>query len=167
MAASVKRKSYEAGHRPKFLVVIDETPECERALRFAARRVTRTGATLLLLGVVSPPDNFEWLGVGDAMRAEAEEETLERLAAAASAARAAAGVESEQVVRVGDKSEAILELIREDEDISFLVLAAGTGGEGPGPLVSSLAGKAASTFPVPVVIVPGSLTDEEIDALAG
>jgi nucleotide-binding universal stress UspA family protein len=151
---SVKRRSYEAGHRPKFLVVVDETPECERALRFAARRVTRTGASLVLLGVVAPPDNFEWLGVGDAMRAEAEEEAQERLDTAAAAARSAAGVEPEQIVRLGDKSEAILELIQEDEDISFLVLAAG-------------AGKAASTFPVPVVIVPGSLTDEEIDALAG
>jgi nucleotide-binding universal stress UspA family protein len=164
---SVKRRSYEAGHRPKFLVVIDETPECERALRFAARRVTRTGASLVLLGVVSPPDNFEWLGVGDAMRAEAEEEAKERLDAAAAAARSAAGVEPEQVVRLGDKAETILDLITKDEDISFLVLAAGTGKEGPGPLVSNLAGKAASTFPIPVVIVPGSLTDEEIDALAG
>jgi nucleotide-binding universal stress UspA family protein len=167
MAASGKRRSYEAGHRPKFLVIVDETPECERAIRFAARRVTRTGAILLMLGVVTPPDNFEWLGVGDAMRAEAEEEAQERLEAAAALARAAAGVDPEQAVRVGDKSEAILDLINEDEDISFLVLAAAVGKEGPGPLVSNLAGKAASTFPVPVVIVPGSLTDEEIDALAG
>ena len=167
MVLSGKRRSYEAGHRPKFLVVVDDTPECERALRFAARRVTRTGAGLLLLAVVSPPDNFEWLGVGDAMRAEAEDEAQELLEAAAGGARSAAGVEPEQVVRVGDKAEAILDLIQEDEDISFLVLAAGTGKEGPGPLVSVLAGNAAGTFPVPVVIVPGSLTDEEIDALAG
>jgi nucleotide-binding universal stress UspA family protein len=164
---SGKRRSYEAGHRPKFLVVVDETPECERALRFAARRVTRTGASLVLLGVVTPPDNFEWLGVGDAMRAEAEDEAQELLDTAAGAARSAAGVEPEQVMRVGDKAEVILDLINEDEDISFLVLAAGTGKEGPGPLVTNLAGKAASTFPVPVVLVPGSLTDEEIDALAG
>ena len=164
---SGKRRSFETGHRPKFLVVVDETPECERALRFAARRVTRTAASLVLLGVVSPPDNFEWLGVGDAMRAEAEEEAQERLEAAAAAARSAAGVDPEQAVRVGEKSEAILDIINEDEDISFLVLAAGTGSEGPGPLVSNLVGKAAGTFPIPVVIVPGSLTDEEIDALAG
>ena len=164
---SGKRRSYETGHRPKFLVVVDETPECERALRFAARRVTRTGASLLLLGIAAPPDNFEWLGVGDAMRAEAEEEAQERVEAAAARARSAAGVEPEQVVRVGDRSDAILELIEADEDISFLVLAAGTSTEGPGPLVSALVGKAASTFPVPVVIVPGGLTDEEIDALAG
>ena len=58
-------------------------------------------------------------------------------------------------------------LINEDEDVSFLVLAAGSSKEGPGPLVSTLAGRAASTFPIPIVIVPGGLTDEEIDALAG
>ena len=53
-----------------------------------------------------------------------------------------------------------------DEDISLLVLAAGTGRDGPGPLVSALAGKGAGTFPIPVAIVPGHLADEEIDALA-
>ena len=71
------------------------------------------------------------------------------------------------MILVGEKAASITKLIEEDEDISFLVLAAGTSKEGPGPLVSTIAGKAASTFPVPIVIVPGSLTDEEIDALAG
>ena len=162
-----KRRSYEAGHRPKFLVVVDETPECDRAIHFAARRVARTGASLIMLGVVAPPDNFEWLGVGDAMRAEAEDEASERLEAAAGVARSVAGVDPELVVRVGDKAGAITSLIEEDEDISFLVLAAGTGKEGPGPLVSTLAGKMAGTFLIPVVIVPGSLSDDEIEALAG
>jgi hypothetical protein len=68
---------------------------------------------------------------------------------------------------VGDRSDEIMKLIQEDQDISFLVLAAGSGKEGPGPLVSTLGGRAAASFPVPIVIVPGSLTDEEIDALAG
>jgi hypothetical protein len=44
-----------------------------------------------------------------------------------------------------------------------LVLAAGTGKEGPGPLVSNLA-KTAGTFPIPVAVVPGHLSDEDIDA---
>ena len=162
-----KRRSYEAGHRPKFLVIVDETPECDRAIHFAARRVARTGASLIMLGVVTPPDNFEWLGVGDAMRAEAESEAAALLDAAAAEARSAAGVEPQRVVRVGEKADEILELIEEDEDVSFLVLAAASAKDGPGPLVSTIAGKAAGTFPVPVVIVPVSLTDEEIDALAG
>jgi len=98
---------------------------------------------------------------------EASEEAQKRLEAAAREARSAAGVEPEQAIRVGNRAEEIIKLINEDEDISFFVLAAGSGKEGPGPLVSSLAGKAAASFPVPIVIVPGTLTDEEIDALAG
>lgn len=164
---SGKRQSFEAGHRPKFMVVVDKTPECARAVYFASRRAARTGSTLIMLAVVDPPDDFEWIGVGEAMIEEASEEAEKLLENAARAARSAAGVEPEQEIRVGTKSEEIVKLIQEDQDISFLVLAAGSGKDGPGPLVSTLAGKAASTFPVPIVIVPGGLTDEEIDALAG
>ena len=164
---SGKRRSYESGHRPKFMVVVDKTPECTRAVHFASRRTARTGASLVMLAVVDPPDNFEWLGVGEAMIEEASEEAQKQLDAAAREARSAAGVEPEQIIRVGDRSDEIMKLIQEDQDISFLVLAAGSGKEGPGPLVSTLGGRAAASFPVPIVIVPGSLTDEEIDALAG
>ena len=162
-----RRRSYETGHRPKFIVVVDDTPECGRAIHFAARRASRTGASMVMLAAVDPPDNFEWIGVGEAMVAEAQEEAQKRLEEAAKEARNAAGLEPEQVIVVGDKAEAIAKVIEEDEDISFLVLAAGAGKDGPGPLVSTIAGKAASTFPIPIVIVPGGLSDEEIDALAG
>jgi nucleotide-binding universal stress UspA family protein len=164
---SGRRRSYESGHRPKFLVVVDETPECSRAVHFAARRAARTGSSMVMLAVVDPPHNFEWIGVGEAMLAEGQEEARKRLETAAKEARSAAGVEPEQVILVGEKRSAITELIENDADISFLVLAAGAGKDGPGPLVSSIAGKAASTFPIPVVIVPAGLSDEEIDALAG
>jgi nucleotide-binding universal stress UspA family protein len=164
---SDKRRSYESGHRPKFMVVVDKTPECARAVHFASRRVVRTGASMVMLAVVDPPDNFEWIGVGEAMIEEASEEAQKLLDAAAREARNAAGVEPEQIIRVGTRADEIMKLIREDEDISFLVLGAGSSKEGPGPLVSTLGGRAAAAFPVPIVIVPGGLTDEEIDALAG
>jgi nucleotide-binding universal stress UspA family protein len=164
---SGKRRSYESGHRPKFLVVVDDTPECPRAIHFAARRAARTGSSMVMLAVVDPPHNFEWIGVGEAMLAEGQESAQKRLEAAAKEARSAAGVEPEQVILVGEKASAIMEIIEGDDDISFLVLAAGTGKDGPGPLVSTIAGKTVSTFPIPVVIVPGGLSDEEIDALAG
>lgn len=164
---SGKRRSYESGHRPKFMVVVDGTPEADRAIRFAARRAARLGASMLMLAVSEPPESFEWLGVGDAMRAEAEEEAAARLDAAAVTARAAAGVEPERMLRLGDPATEILEVIEADEDVAFLVLAAASGGEGPGPLVSAVAGHAAASYPIPVVIVPGALSDEEIDALAG
>ena len=162
-----RRRSYEAGHRPKFVVVVDETPECHRAVHFAARRASRTGASMVMLAAVDPPDDFEWIGVGEAMIAEGQDEAKKRLADAAKEARGAAGVDPEQVILIGSKATCIAKIIEEDEDISFLVLAAGSAKEGPGPLVSTLAGRAAASFPIPIVIVPGGLTDEEIDALAG
>ena len=165
--SGARRRSFETGHRPKFLVVIDPTPECGKALRFAARRAARTGAVLTLLALTTPPDEFEWLGIEEAMLAEAEEEAAQLLAAASASARAAAGLEPETVIRVGEKAAEVQALIHEDPDISFLVLAAGAGKDEPGPLVSTLVSKLASTFPIPIVIVPGSLSDEEIDALAG
>lgn len=161
-----RRRSYETGHRPKFLAVVDDSPECSKAVRFAARRCARLGASIVLLGVVTPPADETWLGVGDMVQADAEAEAQELIDAAAAAVRSLAGLEPEKVVRTGVKADEMVKLIEADEDISLLVLAAGTGRDGPGPLVAALAGKGAGSFPIPVAIVPGHLADEEIDALA-
>lgn len=163
---SRRRRSYEAGHTPKFLVIVDDTPESDRAIYFASRRAARTGAKVIMLRVIEPLDRHQqWLGVADIMRQEAEEAANASLDTAAARAHAAAGIKPERTIREGEKAEEILELIEEDEDIAILVLAAGVGKEGPGPLVSSLS-KTAATFPIPVAIVPGHLSDEELDALS-
>ena len=130
------------------------------------RQGGRSGAQIVLLGVVTPPEHETWLGVGEVMQAEAEAQAQKLLDTAAASVRSLAGLEPEQVVRTGSKSDELVQLIETDEDISLLVLAAGEGRDGPGPLVSALAGKSAASFPIPVAIVPGHLEDEEIDALA-
>ena len=160
------RRSYEAGHKPKLLVVIDDTEECDLAVHFASRRAARIGGGVVMLRVIETHDHGQqWLGVADIMRAEAHEEAAAVLSKYALRARALAGIVPECVVREGDKAEEILKLIDEDEDIFVLVLAAGTGTEGPGPLVATI-GRAAGDYPIPVAIVPGHLSDAEIDALS-
>ena len=161
------RRSFESGHRPKLLVVVDETTEGDRALYFAARRAARLGAGLVMLRVVELGETQVFLGVGDIMKAEAEEEAQALLAKAAERVRSIAGVEPELVMREGATATELARLVEADEDISFLVLAAATEGEGPGPLVAALATKAGLGLPIPVIIVPGDLKDAEIDALAG
>ena len=161
-----RRRSYEAGHKPKWLVVIDDTEECDRAVYFAARRAARVGAGLVMLRVIETGDhNQQWLGVADIMKQEAHVEANASLEKYASRANGIAGVTPERVVREGGTAEQILKLLEEDEDIAILVLAAATGKDGPGPLVSSI-GKTAGDYPIPVAIVPGHLSNEEIDALA-
>jgi nucleotide-binding universal stress UspA family protein len=163
---SRKRRSYEAGHKPKFLVVIDETEECDRAIYYAARRAVRIGGGVVMLCVIEMEDrNQQWLGVADIMRAEAHEQANAALDRFGARANGVAGITPERVIREGDKAQDILNLIDEDEDIAVLVLAAGTGKEGPGPLVGTL-GKTAGTFPIPIALVPGHLADEDLDAMS-
>jgi nucleotide-binding universal stress UspA family protein len=163
---SRKRRSYEVGHKPKFLVIIDDSPECDRALYFASRRAARVGVTVVMLRVIELHDhNQQWLGVADIMRAEAHDEAEQMLAKSAARANGIAGVTPEQIIREGDTAEEVMKLIDEDEDISVLVLAAGTDKEGPGPLVSNLS-KSAGTFPIPIAIVPGELSDADLDAMS-
>src|SRR4026208_2593912 len=132
---SRKRRSYEAGHKPKFLVVVDETEECDRAIYFASRRAVRIGGAVVLLKVIETEDrNQQWAGVADIMKAEAHEEANSALDKYATRANGIAGVTAERVVREGGTADEILGLIEADEDIAILVLAAGprTGGPGPG-----------------------------------
>jgi nucleotide-binding universal stress UspA family protein len=164
---SRRRRSYEAGHKPKLLVVVDDTAECDRAVYFASRRAARIGGNVVMLRVIETHDQSQqWLGVADIMRAEAHEEADKELNKYAARANAISGIAAERTVREGERAEEILKLIDEDEDIFILVLAAGTGTEGPGPLVAEI-GRTAGDYPIPVAIVPGHLADEEIDALSG
>jgi hypothetical protein len=158
------RRAFEPGHKPKFLVIVDESEECGRAVRFAARRVLRIGARLCMLSVTDQSDFQHWLGIGDVMQEEANERAQRLIDQFAKTCRGIGVSEIESLVRSGKKAEQILGLIEEDLDISYLVLAAGAGADGPGPLVSMLASR--SAFPIPVVVVPGQLADAEIDALA-
>jgi nucleotide-binding universal stress UspA family protein len=166
MPMSAKRRSYEAGHSPKFLVVIDDTPECDRALYYASRRALRIGAGVTMLRVIEMHDrNQQWLGVADIMRAEAHEEANAVLDRAAARASGITGVVPERVIREGEPAQEVLNLIEEDQDIAALILAASADSEEPGPLVSSLS-KTAGTFPIPIAIVPGHLSDEDIEAMS-
>ncbi len=160
-----KRLIREAGHRRKFLAVIDETPECERAVAYASRRAKSTGGALILLFVIESGDFQHFLGVEAVMREEATATANAALDSFAKVVREKHGIEPELVIREGTPGGEIHKLIEEDQDIAILVLAAGAAKEGPGPLVASIAGKGAA-FPVPVTVVPYNLTDEDIDSLA-
>ena len=146
----------------KFLVVVDETPECRLAVRFAARRAEHTGGVIELLCVVEPVEFQHWLGVETLMQEGEAETALTNLVAEV---RTTMGIEPETVIREGKAHEQIIALIEEDPGIRVLVLGASSAKEGPGPLVSAIAGQGAGAFNIPITIVPGDLTEEQIDEL--
>lgn len=169
MTQSSRRRSFEAGHTRKFLVIVDDSAEVEAALFFVASRIAHTGGTATLLYVIEPQDFQHWMGV---RQKQLEEETnkakaLFRLFRRKLANEGFDDVVAEEIIREGKLTEEIVKLIEEDPDIAIMVLGAAADSKGPGPLVSSFAaGRTAGNFPIPITIVPGHLTLEEIRNLA-
>lgn len=149
--------------RRNFLVIVDDTPECRLALRFAGRRAKRTGGGVMLLKVIEPADFQHWMTVENLMREEAREEAEELLQSLAAEVSDLTGIVPEYRIREGTRVDEILALIEEEQGIRLLVLGASTDKEGPGPLVSRLAGQMAGSMRIPVTIVPGNMTPAEID----
>ena len=156
--------SYEAGHRPKLLVVVDDTVECDRArMDFASRRAARIGGGVVMLRVIETHDQGQqWLGVADIMRAEAHEEAEGEVGKYAVRAKGIAGIAPSGPAR-GREGRRSAQLIDEDEDISVLVVAAGAGSEGPG---WSSASARCRRCRIPVSI-DRDLSDKDIEAPGG
>jgi nucleotide-binding universal stress UspA family protein len=163
---TTQRRSYQTGHKPKCLVIVDDTAEWDRAVYYASRWAVRVGGGVVMLRIIEIEDqNQQWLGVADIMRAEAHENADAALDRASGRANGIAAITPERVIREGDPTEQILDVIDQDVDIAMLVLAASPGAEGPGPLVTLMA-SAVGSFPIPITIVPGGLSDADIDALS-
>ena len=164
-----RRRSFEAGHLRKFLLIVDDSVEVESALYYAASRVQRSSGIIVMLYVIEPQQYTHWVGVRE-LQIEEETNTAKALFRLFRRKLNQAGFEdvgTEEAIREGVTAEQILQLITEDDDIAILVLGASTDAKGPGPLVSSIAtGKLAGSFPIPITIVPGYLALEDIKSLA-
>ena len=148
-----------------FLVVVDESEEMRVALRYAARRAQHTGGRVALLHVIEPAELQHWMSVETLMREERREEAEALLQKLAATVAELAGTMPVIYIREGRRRDELLALIDEEQSISILVLAASTASDGPGPLITALTGKLVNKLRVPVTIIPGNLSDTQIDAL--
>ena len=149
-----------------FLVVVDETAEHRLAVQYAARRAAHTGGRLALLRVVEPVEVQHWISVQELAREERREAAEQLMQQLCDEVLPIAGTVPVVYIREGRAQDELVALINEEPSISILVLAAGTGQSGPGPLISYLTGKQAARLRIPITIVPGGLSVEQIDALS-
>jgi hypothetical protein len=75
------------------------------------------------------------------------------------------GLRPSITVREGEGPRIIREMIAANPEIAALVLGAAATGA-PGELIAHFTGADAGALPVPVMIIPGSLTREAIDRLS-
>ncbi len=145
------------------LIVADESPEFPAALTYAALLAKNAGWRLVMLRVVEPAEPAPWAAISEEIKRQAHaaaESLTQRFAAEM---WAECGITPQSVIREGELRPEIKKLLDDDVGIRLVVLASGAGAGGPGPLVSSLAkGQGLGGRAVPVVVVPGQLTKEEV-----
>jgi nucleotide-binding universal stress UspA family protein len=148
-----------------YLVVVDDSEEARVALRFAARRAAKTNGAVEVLGIVEPQDFVQFGGV----QAAIEEEQRLRIEGVVSAAIGEilneSGVEASIIVQQGEPVKAVRDYIGEREEVAALVLGAAPSGS-PGLLVANFTGHDAGKLPCPVMIIPGSLSDDRLEQLS-
>ncbi len=150
-----------------FLVVVDESEEMRTALRFACRRAQHTRGRVALLYVIEPVEFQHWIGVGRVMEEEARLEAERRMQTLAAEVFAQTGSMPAVHIREGQRAEQLVALLEEEPSISLLVLGTAISAADPGPLVTYLTSSAGrNKLRVPVTLVPGHLSEAEIDALS-
>ncbi|CAK0765630.1 Universal stress protein [Azospirillaceae bacterium] len=148
-----------------FLVVVDETIELNVAIYYACCRARRSGGRVAMLYVIEPGELQHWGAIENLMRDQQRSEAEETLMRHAGKVKELTSSLPIFYIREGNRREELIRLLNEDPTISILVLAASPNPEGPGPLISYLTGHGVTKLRIPLTIVPGTLTNDEINAI--
>jgi predicted GIY-YIG superfamily endonuclease len=149
-----------------FMVVVDDSPEMKTAIRYACVRARKTNGRVAMVHVTAQEDMQEWVGVSRLIKEESRQQAEALMQKMASEVQKLSGNMPVLYFREGDRREEVMKLIDEEPSVSVLVLGAATGPKGPGPLVQALTSKFVGKLRLPLTIVPGNLTAEDIDHVA-
>jgi nucleotide-binding universal stress UspA family protein len=125
-------------------------------------RAQNSGGRVALLHVTQPPEFQHWAAVGERMREETREDAEAMLNDLAGEVEAMLNVRPALHIREGGIGEEILAHIEESESIDLLVVGAAPPDDGHGSLISWLAGQLAGRLNIPLVVVPGNLSDQQL-----
>ena len=151
--------------KKKFLVVIDDSKELKNAIHFAAQRAKNTDGTLSMLYVVDHAINAQWSKVEHLIEQEETSEAKKICRNWVQIIKDKFNIDTEIIIKLGKKKDEILKILKEDKDVRFLVLATSGDGENPGPVIKSLLSSKMRDLSIPIVLVPGSMDEKDIDLI--
>ena len=151
--------------KKKFLVVIDDSKELKNAIHFAAQRAKNTDGALSMLYVVDHAINAQWSKVEHLIEQEETSEAKKICRKWAQLIKDQFNIDTEIILKLGNKKDEILKLLKEDKNIRFLVLATSGDGENPGPIIKSLLSSKMRDLSIPIVLVPGSMDEKDINLI--
>ena len=159
-----KSKTLKSSNR-LFLVVADDSKELHQALYYAARRAATAGGEIALFRCIEPIEGQLWGGVTEIMEAETEQASKTLLKNLSDYCEKLGAPKPRTFVKKGIIHEELFNLINTEQSIRVLVLGVSTEHGNPGPLINYIINKGSNQCRVPITIVPGNLSDEQIDAI--
>ncbi|MDX1975533.1 MAG: universal stress protein [Rickettsiales bacterium] len=150
---------------PRYMVCVDHREESRTALRLACMKALARSGSVVIVHVI-PPADFQTLGaIADRMREERKKEGEELLQTLINEAAAHYGVTPAPVLREGAAGDEIVANALEDHDVIMLVIGVASHNNGRGKLSAWLASQLGNKLLVPLLMVPGNLTDEQLQSL--
>ncbi|MBN8530684.1 MAG: universal stress protein [Alphaproteobacteria bacterium] len=150
---------------PQFLVCINASEESRIALKFACALAVKRQGRVQLLHIVPPPQEFQgFLTVADKIRNENREAGEKLVAERAEEAQKGSSITPVVSIREGKVADEILAAAESDPDTDMVIIGADPD-SGHGHIVSQLAAQLGKRLLIPLLIVPGNLTDQQIQAL--
>lgn len=149
-----------------FLVCVSDQEESEIALRYACLRAKRLGAKVALLHIQEPADFQSLMAVTDVIRHEKEEEAQTLLNRMADIAQQFCGQTPMLILREGRLEDEIVKAITEQKDVAMVVFGLRHDSLRGPKIASKLTAQLGNNLLVPLVLIPGNLSKEQIEALA-
>lgn len=149
----------------KYLVCVDKRDESRVALRLAMAKAYTRGGQVDMIHII-PPTDFQSLGgVVERMKKEQREAAEALMGELAAEVQEQSGLMPSITIREGAIGEEILAAAMDDVDAAMLVLGVAAQNAGRGQLVSWLAANLGAKLLIPLLLVPGNLTDQQLEAL--
>ena len=150
---------------PKYLVCVDARDESKVALKLACMKAKERKGMVDMLHVISPADFQTMEAIAERMREERKQEGENLLKKLANEAIAEHGITPGMILREGVTGDEIVSAAMEDHDVIMLVMGIALQSNSRGKLMAWLSSQLGHKLLVPILMVPGNLTDQQLSCL--
>ena len=149
--------------KENYLVCVNSEHYSEVALHFTCFLAKKDHGSILLLHVIEPAD-YQSLGmVADKMRKEKHEESQALLSELAKKAQEWSGVMPTVMVREGLIEDEIIAVVEADPSIKMLIAGVASESSKKSKIIPPLVSAISTKLLIPMLIVPGALTNQEME----
>lgn len=148
-----------------YMIIADGSEEFAIASHYAARIALSRRAAVAIAHITDLNEFVHWGKVEAMMRHDLRNQAEKEIWQVAKTINEDYELYPSLYIREGQVAEKIIEIIEEDKTIRALILASNNNSNNPGPLISYFTGKGMNKLKIPMIIVPGHLDREAVNAI--